>query len=121
MKRFQSFVLGLLVGIASTVNAVNFTLNLTQAQIDIGTWKWNQVDPAHITYTTAQLFGAAMFNQMVDEWKQQRFNARKLYVGGPTGYYCTNTYPGQNQTQRDAVCTSLGDVAGCTVCDPNGN
>lgn len=119
LSLIAAFLLGSVFG--GVVYAVNFTIVLTQAQVDIATWKWNQVDPPHLQFATAQLFGADAIGKLIEEWKNQRFVARKLYVGGPTGYYCVNTYPGQNTTQRNQVCTDLGDVAGCTVCDTNGN
>lgn len=114
-------VLGVMVGSAATLHAVNFTIVLTQAQVDIATWEWTQEDPSHSIWATAQLFGADKVGQLVAGWKQRRLINRQLILGNSTGYFCTNTWSGLSQGNKDAVCAALGEVAGCTACDASGN
>ena len=126
LSRIKYVSLGLLLGLtlaSGVAYAVNFNLVLTQAQVDIATWKWAQVDPTHTTYATAQLFGANyIVGDRITEFKNQRAEFRKSIVGSPTGYFCSNTWAGLNTTQQNAICTGvLGEVTGCTPCDANGN
>lgn len=117
-----AFIVGALVG-GGIIHAVNFTVVLTQGEVDIAAWKWNKVDPAHTQFATNQLYGEfAVRNQLIGEWKNQRQANRIQIVGAPTGYFCTNTWTGLSQGAKDAVCTgALGDVAGCTPCSADGS
>lgn len=127
MKRIlRSLIFGLafLLGYSyhNYVQGVNFTIVLTQAEVDIATWEWNQEDSTHVQWTTAQLFGADKVKDLIAEWKNRRIIKRLNTVGSPTGYFCTNTWASLSQANKDSVCTALlGDVAGCTPCDANGN
>jgi hypothetical protein len=118
-------VAGMLIGavlFSGIAYAVNFTIVLTQAQVDIATWKWNQVDPSHTKYATAQLFGASEIGGLIEGWRIQRRANRFLDIGSPLGYFCVNTWPGLSQGNKDTVCTTrLGEVTGCTACDVNGD
>jgi hypothetical protein len=124
--RFRSGVaIGIAIGVlcsAVAAYAVNFTVVLTQAEVDIATWKWNQVDPSHTQYATAQLFGGARVSELIQGWKGERTANRRRILGDPTGYFCTNTWGSLNGTQQNAVCTGvLVEVTACTPCDANGN
>lgn len=132
MKRFiprsplaaLTFALGLFLGSVVGVSAVNFTMDLTQAEVDIANWKWNKLDPAHTLWSTAQLFGRDQVRtSLLAEWKNQRWMNRLNIVGAATGYFCANTWDGLSQNTKDnTVCIGLlGEVAGCTPCDPAGN
>lgn len=125
MRRF-GLILAFLLGTAfggGIIHAVNFTVVLTQGEVDIAAWKWNKVDPSHTQFATNQLHGEfAVRNQLIGEWKNQRQVNRISIVGSPTGYFCTNTWAGLSQGAKDAVCTGvLGDVAGCTPCSADGS
>jgi hypothetical protein len=51
------------------------------------------------------------------EYAAPRFINDKLGLADWHNFlYCTYTYPSQNQTQRDAICTSRGQSAGCPLC-----
>jgi hypothetical protein len=126
LKRIALVVFGLVIGIVismPSVQAVVFSVNLTQGEVDIAAWKWNKVDPSHVQFATNQLYGEfAVRNQLIGEWKNQRQANRIQIVGAPTGYFCTNTWTGLSQGAKDAVCTgALGDVAGCTPCSADGS
>ena len=128
MRRF-GFVLAFLLGSvfgAGILHAVNFTVVLTQAQVDVANWEWNQEDPSHTVWSTAQLFGATKIGNLIDEWKNRRLVFRHSILGGANGYFCTVTWVAMNQTQKDAICTGappngVSDVTGCTACSSDGS
>ncbi len=128
MKRLSlpSVLFGIVLALAlrpAYVWAVNFTIVLSQDEVDIATWKWNQVDPTHTSFATAQLFGAAEVRKLIVGWKDDRRANRRNVLGPPAGYFCTVTWPGLTQTQKDNnVCiAALGEIAGCTPCSVTGD
>lgn len=124
MKRLippLTFALGLLLGYAVSIYTVNFTVVLSQAQVDIANWKWNQVDPTHTQFATVQLFGAGFVNNDIENMRLERWADRKLSFGTSGGYFCVNTWPGLSQGTKDGICTARGEATGCNVCEANGN
>ena len=122
MKRFVSgLTLGLILGGAITALAVNFTMVLTQSQVDDVTWKWNQDDASHTTWATAQLYAAAKVGQLISIWHDEKRLNRRALIGGPSGYFCVNTWSGLSTGAKNAVCSQLGEASGCTACDIDGN
>ncbi len=128
MKKLSlpSVLVGLVVGLvmsASIAYAVNFTIVLTQAEVDIATWEWSQEDSSHTTWSTAQLFGAARLRDLLALWKAKRQINRINIVGTPTGYFCANTWAGLSQSTKDnTICIGLlGEVTGCTPCSATGD
>src|SRR4051794_27136389 len=108
--RFRlGLIVGVLIGIAvsaATIYAVNVTFVLTQGEVDVATWKWNQVDPNHASFATVQLFGTDALRTLLGGWKGQRAIARINLVGAPNGYFCTNTWSGLSQGAKDTICTT---------------
>jgi hypothetical protein len=122
MKRLSSFLVGFVSGAAlltGVVYAATFSIELSQAQIERIQWRWNQTDPTHATYATAQLFFAAEINGKISEWQNQRNRNREQALGLPTGYFCTNVWTGLGAGAKNAVCTSLNEGSGCLPCDPS--
>lgn len=117
------FTLAAVLFSAATAMAVNVTFVLSQAQVDIATWKWNQQDPSHATWATVQLFGADQLAILINRWKDERQAARRAHLGAATGYFCTTTWGALNTTQQNAVCTGvpLVEVTGCTPCSASGD
>ena len=91
-----------------SAQAVSFTMDLTGGQINTIQWKWNRVDPPHTTYATGQLFAAAQFDSMIQEWQNQR---AKEHEGVAPGCILWNA---ASQATKDLACAAAGESAGCT-------
>lgn len=100
-------VMGLLLGFG-TVSAVNFTIDLTNAEISAIQWKWDVLDPAHSQYSTAQAFFAAQVRQTIEQWTNQKGVADR-------GNFCVS-FLAANTTARNNACTAIGQPTGCNPC-----
>lgn len=108
LKLVLAFLLGTLVG-GGVVRAVNFTVDLTTAEIATATWKWNQVDPLHTTYTTVNLYGQFSVKNMIAEWENQRIAAFAQQAAKCQMWNFLS--PGE----KSSVCTTIGEVSTCTI------
>jgi len=116
-----AFIVGALIG-GGIIHAVNFTVVLDQAEVDIANWAWKaEAGGSGGQFATVQLFGGNRVKNDILEWKGRRQVARIRILGEPTGYFCVNTWPGLSQGTKDGICTgTLNDVAGCTPCSADG-
>jgi hypothetical protein len=117
-----AFIAGALIG-GGIIHAVNFTVDLTQAEVDQANWAWKKEHGGSSgQYATAALFGGAVVKNDIAEFKARRQVFRIQILGEPTGYFCTNTWPGLSQGTKDTICTgTLFDVNGCTPCSADGS